>query len=212
MTARRTDESGMTLVELSVTLILLSVVGAMTLGFLWSVFTTTTGATADIQTEKGIQLAIRPLTENVRGASSISTTYPASATCPSGSYTSGYSNCLSLTIMRPVNGDLTCASSVMVYGLNGGVLREDRTDYQLVGGLCTATLSYTGRPLLKNVQNGSTPLFTYFDAFGNQLTPGTSPATAFSHAVTVRVALNVQYRAGAPLLTYTSDLAVRNNR
>jgi hypothetical protein len=104
---------------------------------------------------------------------------------------------------------------VYTYGLKSdGILREDRTDYALVGGTCTAGLSYTARPLLKNIQNGSQPLFTYFDRFGNKLDPAASGQTAlpFTDAVTIRVTLNVQYQTGSPLLSYTSDLALRNNR
>jgi hypothetical protein len=39
-----------------------------------------------------------------------------------------------------------------------------------------------------------------------------SDAPTFAGTVTVRVSLKVQYKVGAPLLSYTSDLAVRNNR
>ena len=81
-------------------------------------------------------------------------------------------------------------------------------------GTCAVTSSYSGRPLLKNVVNGSQPLFTYFDRFGNQLDPAASGQTVvpFVNAVTVRVTLNAQYQSNAPLLSYTSDLALRNNR
>jgi type II secretory pathway component PulJ len=209
----RTDESGMSLVELMVVLLLMSVVGALLFGFLASVLNTTTRMSSDTQTEKQIELALRPVTENIRSASAIATSYPTTSSCPSGSYPSGYSNCLAFTIARPTSGNLTCPQSVMVYGLKAdGVMREDRTDYGMVSGVCGVTQAYTGRPLLKNIANGGTPLFTYFDAFGNQLDPSSASPTAFAAAVTVRVSLNVQYRKGSPLLTYTSDLAVRNNR
>jgi len=203
----------MSLVELTVVLLLMSIVAALLFGFLYSVLNTTNRMTSDTQTEKQIELALRPVTENIRSASTISTSYPTTSSCAPGSYSSGYTNCLAFTVARPTSGNLTCPQTVMVYGLKAdGVLREDRTDYATVSGVCRVTQTYTGRPLLNNITNGATPLFTYFDAFGNQLNPATATPTAFAAAVTVRVSLNVQYRKGSPTLTYTSDLAVRNNR
>ena len=211
----RDDQSGTTLVELTVVLLLVSLVGVLLFGFLWSVQRTTSRMTSDTQAEKAIELALRPLTQNVRSASAIATTYPSSTACSSGSYPTGYSNCLAITIARPAAGQLTCPKSVLVYGLKSdGVLREDRTDYAIVSGACAVSMSYGVRPLLTNVVNGATPLFTYFDTFGNQLNPSAAGQTsaAFSAAVTVRTSLSVRYAVGAPLLSYTSDLAVRNNR
>ena len=208
-------ESGSTLIELTVVMLLISIVSILLFGFLWSVYRTTGRMTNDSQTEKSIQLAVRPLTENVRSASSIATTYPATASCTAGSYPTGYTNCLAITIARPSTGQLVCPKTVMVYGLKSdGILREDRTDYTFTAGACVASRSYTGRPLLTNVVNGGTPLFTYFDTFGNQLDPSAAGQTTvpFASAVTVRVSLKAQYATGAPLLSYTSDLALRNNR
>jgi len=118
-------------------------------------------------------------------------------------------------VLRPIAGDLTCSKSVFTYGLKAdGIVREDRTDYGLVSGSCAVTTSYTGRQMLKNVVNGAQPLFTYFDRFGNQLDPAAAGQTAapFTDALTIRVTLNVQFQTGSPLLSYTSDLALRNNR
>jgi type II secretory pathway component PulJ len=212
---RRHDETGTSLVELMVVTLLLSIVGVIMFGFLWSVINTTTRETSNTEAEKAITLALRPLTENVRSASLISTTYPSTSSCPAGTYPSGYTNCLSFTIGRPAAGALTCPKSVVTYGLKSdGILREDRTDYRVVAGVCGLAFSYQGRPLLKNISNGATPLFTYFDAFGNKLDPAAAgqTTTPFKNAVTVRVSVNDRYRLGAPLLSYTSDLAVRNNR
>ncbi len=205
----------MTLVELAVVMLLMSIVAAMLLAFMSSVMRTTTRATNDVETQKLIGLALRPATENIRGATTIATVYPATSSCSAGSYPTGYANCLSVTVMRPTAGQLSCRRSVFTYGLKSdGILREDRTDYALVGGTCAVTTSYSGRPLLKKVVNGSQPLFTYFDRFGNQLDPNASGQTVipFTDVVTIRVTLNVQYQSGSPLLSYTSDLALRNNR
>ena len=214
--SRARNESGMSLIELTVVLLLMSVVGALMLGFLSSVLNTTTRATNDTETEKSIQFAMRPVTENIRSSDTIAVNYPSSTSCPSGgSYPSGYSNCLAFWVLRPAADNLSCPQSYFVYGLKSdGVLREDRTDFNLVSGTCSTTASYTGRPLLKNIVNGSTPLFTYFDTFGNKLDPNASGQTTypFKAAATVRVSLSTRYQTNSPLLSYTSDLALRNNR
>jgi prepilin-type N-terminal cleavage/methylation domain-containing protein len=211
----RRNEDGVTLIELAVVLFLMSIVATILMTFLSTVMHATTRATNDSETQKLIALALRPATENIRGTASIATVYPSTSSCSLGSYPTGYSNCLSVTVLRPTAGQLTCRRSVFTYGLKpDGILREDRTDYALVGGNCVITANYAGRPLLKNIVNGAQPLFTYFDRFGNQLNPNASGQTTipFLDAVTIRVTLNAQYQTGSPLLSYTSDLALRNNR
>lgn len=209
------NEDGVTLIELAVVLMLMGIVTAMLLGFLGSVYGVSNRTTKHSEAQKAVMLALRPMTENIRGTATVATSYPSSASCATGSYPTGYTNCLSVTVLRPAAGQLTCRKSVYVYGLKSdGILREDRTDYAIVGGTCAVTLSYTGRPLLKNVVNGAQPLFTYFDRFGNKIDPAASGQTTipFVTVVTIRVTLNVQYQSGAPLLSYASDLALRNNR
>jgi len=210
------NEDGVTLIELGVVMMLLGIVTAMLVGFLWNVMGVSTRATNHSEAQKALVLALRPVTENIRGTATIATTYPSSSSsCPAGSYPSGYPNCLSVTVLRPVAGQLSCRRSVFTYGLKSdGILREDRTDYALVGGTCTVTSTYSGRPLLRKVMNGSQPLFTYFDRFGNKIDPAASGQTTvpFVSVVTIRVTLNAQYQNNAPLLSYTSDLALRNNR
>jgi prepilin-type N-terminal cleavage/methylation domain-containing protein len=215
MTARARNEDGVTLVELAVVLMLMSIIAVIIFGFLYSVMNVSSRATNDSESEKAISLALRPVTENLRGTTSIATVYPATTSCTAGSYPTGYTNCLSVTVLRPIPGQLTCPKTVFTYGLKSdGILREDRTDYAFVGGVCAVTTNYTGRKLLSNIVNGSQPLFTYFDRFGNQLDPAASGQTAlpFTDAVTIRVTLNVRYQTGTPLLSYTSDFALRNNR
>jgi type II secretory pathway pseudopilin PulG len=210
---RASTEAGMTVLELMVALALLSVVGVILTSFFISAMSTTSRATTDSETEKKIELAIRPITEDIRSASAISSTYPSSPSCSTGSYPSGYANCLSFTVARPTSGQLTCPRSVFVIGVKSGVLRMDRSDYGVVNGLCNTVRTVSGYPLLMGITTG-TPLFTYFDNFGNPLNPSAAGQTTgpFVAAGTVRVTLNVAYQTGAPLLSYTSDLAMRNNR
>jgi len=214
--SRRRDslEAGITMIELVVTVLLLSIVGVIMMTFLVSAVSTTARGSTDAEVEKRIQLAMRPMTAFIRSATQISAAYPTSSTCPVSSYPIGYRNCLSFTIARPQNGQLSCPKSLIVVGLRAGVLRMERTDYGVVNGSCAVANVTTGYPLVTGVNNGATPLFTYFDTFGNQLNPGAvgQTTTPFVRAMVVRVALNVEYKSGAPLLRYTSDLAVRNNR
>ena len=216
MARARRDEAGITLIELAIVLMLTTIVSLILFGFLDSMMRVSTRATNNSQAEKAITLALRPVTENIRGTTTVASVYPATTSCTSGgSYPTGYTNCLQVTVMRPISGQLTCRRSVYTYGLKAdGILREDRTDYSLVGGVCTVGTSYTGRVMLKNIVNGSAPLFTYFDQFGNQLDPAASGQTVlpFTNAGTIRVTVNVSYQTGSPLLSYTSDLALRNNR
>ena len=210
------EEHGFTVVELTIALALISILSVVWFGFLSSTLTTTTTATNDTRVEQEIELALRPITQDIRGASDISTTYPSGTTsCVSGSYPTAYTNCLSFTIFRPEYGALTCPKSIVTYGLKSdGVLREDRTDYRLSGASCVSTQLYTARPILAGVVNGGAPLFRYFDRFGNELNPNASgqTASAFTEAETVRVSVSVRYAQNKPLLSYTSDLALRNNR
>lgn len=212
----RRNEDGVTLIELAIVLMLTSIVATMLVGFLGSVFRVSTRATNASETQKSITLTLRPVTQNIRGTASVATVYPSTTSCTAaGSFPTGYPNCLQVTVLRPVAGQLSCPKSVFTYGLKSdGILREDRTDYGMVSGSCAVTTSYTGRPLLTNIVNGAQPLFTYFDRFGNQINPAASGQTTapFTTAVTIRVTLNVQYQTGTPLLSYTSDLALRNNR
>lgn len=209
-------ERGVTLVELTVVMFMLSIVSVILFAFLASVMKTTTRANKDVETEKAIELALRPLTEDIRGATSIATAYPSGTACPSGgSYPTGYSNCLSFTIDRPSSAQATCPKSVISYGVRSdGIVREDRTDYAIVGAVCTGTQLYIGRTLLTNVATGGQSLFTYFDRFGNVINPNASGQTtaSFAAAAMVRVTVNVRYQSGSSLLSYTSDLTLRNNR
>jgi prepilin-type N-terminal cleavage/methylation domain-containing protein len=218
MTTERTeDQRGVTMVELLVVMFLLSIVAAIMFSFLASVLNTTTRANKDVESEKSIELTLRPMTEDIRGASQIATVYPSSTTACStgGSYPTGYGNCLSFVVNRPSPGQLACPLSVITYGLRSdGIIREDRTDYNAVGGTCVGTQLYFGHKLLTNVVNSGQPLFTYFDRYGNKIDPNASGQTALPFTTTgmVKVTVNVRYTTGSPLLSYTSDLSLRNNR
>lgn len=211
----RRNEDGVTMIELGIVVFLMSIVSIVLMTFMSTVMRATTRASNHSETQKLIALALRPVTQNIRGTATVATAYPSTSSCSTSSYPVGYSNCLSVTVMRPTVGQLTCRRSVFTYGLKSdGILREDRTDYALNGASCVVTRTYAGRSMLENIVNGTQPLFTYYDRFGNRIDPNASGQTAapFTGVVTIRLTLNVQYQSGSPMLSYTSDLALRNNR
>ena len=206
---RLRSDAGFTLLEMVVTLGIMSLAAAGALAFLDNTTSVTTRASADVATENNARLALRDITEDLRGATVISTTYPTGSACSNGTYPSGYSNCVSFTIVRPTAAGQTCPKSVVTYGLVGQTLRKDLTEYN---ASCTIVSSVSGSPVLTGVTNGTTtPVFTWFNRSGSQLTT-TNPPGVFADAASIKVTLVVRYQERAPLLTLSSFAALRNNR
>lgn len=220
---RRHDrpDDGFTLVELLVTLILISIVSVIGFNFLVSVDSTTTRASRDVAAETDAHFTLRQLSQDVRAAQSISATYPATSatsTCPaSASFASpsfaGYKNCLNFLIYRPTTAtSTTCPYTDVTYGLNGGVLRMDRTEYRVVSGVCTLFKTTTAATKMIGLVNTTgQPLFTYYDASGNDMlalgTP-TNPAGARS----IKITMNDRYQKNATDLLLTTSVSLRNQR
>ena len=98
-----------------------------------------------------------------------------------------------------------------------GQTAEEASKLLFVGhelGIGVDQLSVGFGLLSKNIVNGALPLFTYFDRFGNPINPAAAGQTTvpFLDTGTIRVTLSAQFQSGSPLLSYTSDLALRNNR
>jgi prepilin-type N-terminal cleavage/methylation domain-containing protein len=208
---QRRDERGFSLIELTVVLLVGSIVTFMMLNFLDGTSAIVSRSTSRVQAESDARNALRTALQDIRAAQSIATAYPTSTTCPSATtYPAGYANCLQFVVVHATSAtNVTCPSSLITYGLVNQVLKEDRVDYN---ASCTPRTIFTGKTILKNVVNGTRPLFQYTDSFGNALNPSSSPASAFVDAGTVRLQLFVQYRAGAPELAMFSTAALRNNR
>jgi prepilin-type N-terminal cleavage/methylation domain-containing protein len=191
-------ESGVTLVELLVVMAISLVVAGVVLGFLQTTTSVVARTNNDVQAENGARLALRTMTQDVRAASPSSISFT-SSTVGACSTTPTPDNCLSFTILRGTTAAPTCRST-LTYGLLTDRVQQTRSDAN-----CPTTLSIS-RPLISNLANGTTPLFSYYDAQGNLLTSGQATAK------TVKVTLVVTYTGGQAPLVLTSTLALRNAR
>jgi type II secretory pathway pseudopilin PulG len=199
----------MSLIELVVTTGVLLLFTVMAFNFLISTNNTASRTTKDVQAENDARLALRQMTEDIRAAAPITTTYPSTGSCPSATYPAGFANCLSITIVRNTVAGQSCPKSVITYGLVNGSVKSDRVNYN---SSCTATSTTTGKTVIASVVNPSgTALFRFFDSAGNELA-SSAPSSSFSSAASVMVTLVVQYQAGAPNITVSSTAALRNNR
>jgi Tfp pilus assembly protein PilW len=203
-------ESGLTVVELIVTTAILLLVSTVAFQFLISTNSTAVRTTKDVQGEDDARVALRQMTEDIRAADPIQTTYPSTSSCPSGAtYPAGFGSCVSFAVIHSSVGGQNCPKSVVTYGLVGGAVKMDRVNYD---SSCSATSTTTGRTVIANVVNPTgTPLFRFFDTAGNQITSTTS-TSPYVTAASVIVTLVVQYQSGAPNISVSSTAALRNNR
>jgi prepilin-type N-terminal cleavage/methylation domain-containing protein len=194
------DQAGMTLVELLVVIVVSLIVGAVLLGFLDNTTSVVGRATNDIQAENDARLALRSMTQDIRAArpGSISSTslIPTAGACPT---TPTAASCLSFRIRRGTATRPDC-QTIVTYGLLAGWVQQTRSDAD-----CASNITISRR-LIGNVANGSTPLFTYYNAGGAALSSGQAAATS------VKVTLVVTYPGGQQPLTFTSTLSLRNAR
>ena len=196
--------------ELVVTTAVLLIFTGMALQFLVTANSDTNRTTKDVTAENDARNALRLMTEDIRAADPITTTYPSTSSCPSGgSYPTGFGSCVSFTVVHNSDAGVTCPKSVITYGFVSGVIKRDKVDYD---SNCSATTTTTGKTVISNVVNPSgTNVFRYFDSTGNEVTSTTS-SSPYQSAASVMVTLVVQYQSGAPNITVSSTAALRNNR
>lgn len=211
MTTPHRDQRGFALMELVVVVLILGIISVMLFDYLDNTTTTTTRATSSVVKENEGRLALRELTEDVRAANKILTTYPTNGACASGgTFPTGYGNCLHFEIQRSVDSTQTCPKSVITYGIVGTDLKKTRVDY--AANCTTVTSSVTATTMVSGVANpASTPLFKFYDATGTQITSTTSTA-GYIAATSVKVALTLSFKSGASKLYLNSAVALRNNR
>jgi type II secretory pathway pseudopilin PulG len=191
-------EDGLTLVELLVVSSVMVLVSAILLNMLDHTTSTVARASADVQAENDGRLALRTLTQDVRAADppSIAFTGTTSGAC---STTPTPGTCLRFAVLRGTPANPNC-QSVVTYGLLTGWVQRTRSDAN-----CASNVTVS-RPLLANVANGSTPLFSYYGADGATLTSGQAAARA------IGITLKVSYQGGQQTITLTSTLTLRNAR
>jgi prepilin-type N-terminal cleavage/methylation domain-containing protein len=196
-------DSGFTLLELVVVVSLVSVVSFGALQFLDSTTSVVARSTSDVQAENDARFALRTMTEDIRGGLPSTMTYTVSSSVCPATPTSG--NCISFTVLRNTQANPSC-QSLITYGLVSGAVKESRTDTG-----CATQFTVSARPIISNVVNGSTAMFQYYDISGNNVSSARPPLPQ-QNAVSIRVTLIVQYKAGTPSLTFSSEAALRNAR
>jgi type II secretory pathway pseudopilin PulG len=193
----RREESGFTLIELVVTAGVLVLASMAFFSFLEGTTNVTARIEKSVASEEGLQIALRTITSDLRGASVLSA-------CSS----IDYRTCVTVDIPRS-SGTTACPARRMRYWLASGTLYQSRTDFPV--GCATSTVVAANRPLLTSVTSSGT-IFRYYDRNGGTIdpvnTPGTVPSAA-SVLVTLRVAPGSPH---APDVTLSAPAALRNNR
>jgi type II secretory pathway component PulJ len=215
---RGTGEEGVTLVELIVVLVLLSIVSIMLFGFMSN--TTEISARVDDHNtaERDAILGMRRITQDLRGANPVVTNGSNVPICPSAYSALAAGNCVEVLLSR--NTNLSSATFCVVSGrsvalpfrrvvfrLEGSRVLENR--YEHTSSCTTAASSSLDRSVVEEVANpATTRLFTFLNRSGDPITPGQSIGNAGS----VRISLVLAYRAGTAPLQLSSVAALRNYR
>lgn len=211
-------EDGFSLVELVVVMAVFGIILALAFRFLITVTDTTAAAQTSTAVQSQLELALRTISEDVRAATAISPSCPAGGTAPAS-----YATCLQFTVDHDPNPTDLCPRSVITYWLatatvNGksiGTVYESSTNYAGTPDACTASTGYNNLPVITALGNGSTPLFTYADSFGNPLAvsgASPSPVTAFQRAASVTVTLVDDPGGKVAPTELATTVALRNNR
>ncbi|HUR17403.1 MAG TPA: prepilin-type N-terminal cleavage/methylation domain-containing protein [Acidimicrobiales bacterium] len=203
------EEEGFTLVELVITLLLLSIVSFMLLNFLDSTTKLTNRANLHSLAEQDGQLALRTLTQDLRSANPII-----------GSCGGSYADCIQFDVQRPSAANRTCEKTTFTYRVVAGTLTRTKTVTNWASTTCAAPQTAT-YPLLGSMVNSSvTPavsLFTYFDRNGAVLNPATQASLipqkpSAGGAASVKVSFVVRYQTRSPELRLSGSVSLRNNR
>lgn len=205
---QRRGEDGMTLVEVTLTMLILSIVLVMAFDFLDRTTNITVNTEKQAIAEDDTQRVLRTVTQHIRGA------LPITGTCTTAGYSTSYDNCVRFTVPRGLAGIGSCARTEFVIGLVGtGAEKQLMYNRQEFTGSTSCTPGpLSSRVLLlgRVVNTSSQPLFTYYGIDGNQISTAAAPASV-PKAATINVNLHVRYRTGRNAITMTSAAALRNN-
>ena len=199
------DESGFTVPELAVVMLVFGLVSVMIFNFFDQSVRITNSATNNVQAERDAQLALRQMTQDIRAAK------PVGDKCAVGDY----DTCLRFTIPRPTNANPECTTAVTYRFVTNRIL-QDLAD----ASTCATSRSWTGREVVRAVNASTQPVFEYYDRVGKRITITAACTSAENdpacpkEARSVRVRLRVQYfgqTGGAPL-DLSSFASLRNNR
>lgn len=212
---RRSDERGVTLVEVTLTMLILSIILVVAFDFLDRTSSIAVKTDSHARAEDDTQRALRTVTQHLRGA------LPITGPCTSATDTAtpplpaGYDNCVRFTVFRATSGVGRCDRSEFVIALVGtGAEKQlvyNRQEFTGTTAACTAgALSLRNRLLDRVVNESTLPLFTYYGSDGGVINTATAAASV-PKAATVKVSLKVGYRTGSNPIFLESSAALRNN-
>jgi prepilin-type N-terminal cleavage/methylation domain-containing protein len=197
----RRAESGFTMIELAITVMLMGIVLAVLFEFLNNTMVLTRRSEKDLQSEQAMTIALRTVTEDLRSASTISS-------CGVGF---SFRWCVSLDIPRSTTTGVSCPERTLTYNLAGGKLYESELDYP-AGACSPTTTKYTNRVVMTGLGNGATDYFlTWYDPTGVAFDPDASPSQV-STAGSIEAMVKANYISGANPIQLRSIAALRNHR
>ncbi|MBW3668158.1 MAG: prepilin-type N-terminal cleavage/methylation domain-containing protein [Actinobacteria bacterium] len=215
------DERGFTITEVTLTLLILSIVLMVAFDFLDRASILTMRADAHGRAEAEVQTAMRVVSQNVRSASPVGEPCTSTTdTPPAGesALPAGYADCMQFTVRRTTTALDTCARTEFLYALvpvSGSTTRklvENRREYTGTTASCTQGPLRQRRVLLERVANTTPaqPLFAYYGSDGAAIP--TSDTAAIKKASSVRMTLAVRFQQSADPIVLTSSAALRNIR
>lgn len=211
----------MTMVELLVVVVLLSIVAVIMYGFLDNTTNTSQRVEDNVTAERDAMIALRRVSQDVRSANPVVTTSAGIPTCPKVGIS--YGNCLEVVLSR--NANLTSAVQCDIgngrvvalpfrrttYWLQNEQVWERRAEHSgATAAACTTPASVLdNRPVIAEVTNpGAATLFSFLDRDGAAIASG----GALTNVAAVRINLQITFRRGVAPLTLSSVAALRNYR
>ena len=184
----------MTLIELAVVMVLLSLVTAAFYGALTTMMNNTRRQEALVQNQESIRFAMLDMTRDIRGADPI---VPLSNV-------NNYPNQIEVSVLPPTGS--TSTPIYVRWQLTGTTLT--RSILNLPGGTPTST-----RTVLTNVKNSSTgvSLFRYYNSANTEMLPTTNSSGDISNCtIRVHIAVSAAVATGPAPFTIDGDAEVRN--
>jgi hypothetical protein len=204
-------DAGLTVVEMAVTLLILSIVSIVLFDFVNNVTMVTARTDRHVRAEQDGQFALRRMTQEMRAANPILN----AGGCTTGTL-SGYGDCVSFDLARATNLDQPCVRRTITYKLDrpGRRVTREQKDWTWNGTTCIAGATSGPAPIITNVVN-SGAVFTYQNAKGQALSDVAliPMAPKQNGTASVAVSLSIRYQArNTPDLNLSSTAVLRNNR
>ena len=215
---RRDD--GVSMPELMVTMLVMSVVLAGLATLFIGSLKTAVGTQARLEEVSDARIAVSSMGRTLRTAILPSQLYDSASTA-SAAFISADPRAISFYANVDNVNNAVGPTRVRYWVDSAGVMYESkqvpdarapgvtRFDYCTPGPGCT---TLTQKPIARGVPTGSTPIFTYYDQLGNQLTGCTLSATQMEQVDAIDIVLTVQRpRVAGNGSTYTLRVALPNH-